>query len=129
VKKGRSLIAHGAMAHIGARILGLIAPLSIPAAIGASVALSIPFSVCLGSAAVAVTVAFCVAFATADADLRILSLGRHKPSDYDGKTALIVGASSGIGAALAVYLAKQGAEVVLSSRGKEQLQVCAHLLL
>jgi NADPH:quinone reductase-like Zn-dependent oxidoreductase len=111
------------MAHIGARILSIVAPLSIPVAIGASAFLSIPFAVSAGTVAAAVGVVFCAALAAADADLRLLSLGKHKGRDFDGKNVVIVGASSGIGAALAVYLAKQGAVVVLSSRGKEQLQV------
>ena len=39
--------------------------------------------------------------------------------EIKGKVALITGASKGIGAAIALALAEQGAKVVISSRKKE----------
>ena len=43
----------------------------------------------------------------------------------DGKTAVITGASKGLGKAMAIALARAGATVALVSRNKEQLQACA----
>ena len=117
------------MGHLGAKVLSLAVPLAVPVALGASALLGVSFSVSLSLAAVGVGAVFCAALATADADLRLLSLGRHTKSDFEGKAVVIVGASTGIGAALAEYLAKQGAVLVLSSRGTEQLQVRVELLL
>ncbi|MBC3875465.1 SDR family NAD(P)-dependent oxidoreductase [Undibacterium flavidum] len=45
--------------------------------------------------------------------------------DWQGKTIWIIGASSGIGAALAQALLRQGAHVILSARRLEQLQLVA----
>ena len=44
---------------------------------------------------------------------------------YNGKIALVTGASSGIGAALAKEFARQGADVVLTARRKERLEALA----
>src|SRR5690625_1098891 len=44
-----------------------------------------------------------------------------KMSQLQGKTAIITGASSGIGAGIAKELAKEGANVVLAARTKEKL--------
>lgn len=41
----------------------------------------------------------------------------------DGKTAIITGASRGIGRAIAIRLAEDGAKVVLSARNQEQLDI------
>lgn len=128
VKGGRRLRPQASMGHLGAKILSVVAPLAVPAAMGASIFMGVPFSVSLITAAACVGAVFCAALATADADLRLLSLGKYKTGAFEGKVAVIVGASSGIGAALAGYLAKQGAVLVLSSRGKEQLQVRDKLL-
>ncbi len=42
-----------------------------------------------------------------------------------GKGALVTGASSGLGAACALALAAEGAEVVINSRHREKLEACA----
>src|SRR4051812_45180075 len=46
--------------------------------------------------------------------------------DLSGKTALVTGASRGIGAATAHLLAKQGAQVIVSSRKLDACEVVAN---
>ena len=123
VNESRSIAAHAVMGHLGAKLLSFAAPLAVPTALAGSVLLGIPISLALSVAAVGVGALFCAALATADADLRLLSRGNHAKTAFEGKVVVIVGASSGIGAALALYLARQRAVLVLSSRGQEQLQV------
>jgi NAD(P)-dependent dehydrogenase (short-subunit alcohol dehydrogenase family) len=48
-----------------------------------------------------------------------------KIKDWNGKTVWLVGASTGIGAALAHALHERGAQVVVSARGREALQAFA----
>ena len=47
------------------------------------------------------------------------------PSDWTGKTVLITGASRGIGKACAVLFAEQGANLILASRSKADLETTA----
>ena len=47
------------------------------------------------------------------------------PSDWAGKTVLVTGASRGIGKACAVLFAEQGANLILASRSKSDLEVTA----
>jgi len=42
--------------------------------------------------------------------------------DFKGKTAVVTGASSGIGRAMAIALAKEGADIVLAARNKTALE-------
>lgn len=63
-----------------------------------------------------------VRLALADADLHLLSLGKHKANAFEGKVIWITGASQGLGAGLAAYFAKHGAKLILSSRDEK---VCA----
>ena len=54
-----------------------------------------------------------------------MTLPRTPSFRLDGRRALVVGASSGIGAAAAVALAEQGAEVWLAARRLHELQALA----
>ena len=47
------------------------------------------------------------------------------PSDWAGKAVLVTGASRGIGQACAVLFAEQGANLILASRSKSDLEVTA----
>ena len=52
----------------------------------------------------------------------------HSLFDLSGKTAVVVGGTSGIGLAMAVGLAEAGADVVASSRRQEQVDEAATLI-
>lgn len=54
-----------------------------------------------------------------------MTLPRTPSFRLDGRRALVAGASSGIGAAAAVALAEQGAEVWLAARRRDQLEALA----
>ena len=60
--------------------------------------------------------------------LSLLGIKRLTPVSLVGKTVWIIGASSGLGAALAVQLAHDGAIVALSARRKPQLDQVAQAL-
>ncbi len=49
----------------------------------------------------------------------------HSLFDLSGKSAVVVGGTSGIGLAMAVGLAEAGADVVASSRRQEQVDEAA----
>eukprot|EP01039_Chlorochromonas_danica_P008449 gene8449-9315_t len=64
-------------------------------------------------------------FFRSDSDLTLFFTPSPPAQAYAGEVVWIVGASSGIGAALALELARFGAHVVLSARRAEQLQALA----
>jgi len=55
-------------------------------------------------------------------------MGNYNPFTLEGKTILVTGASSGIGAAIAVECSKMGALVVVTGRDAERLQATFSLL-
>jgi hypothetical protein len=66
---------------------------------------------------------FLFTLAVADADLALLGCGNVPLDKYMGKTVLIVGASRGLGAALAEHLARAGALLILAARNEHDLLV------
>ncbi|GFR45808.1 hypothetical protein Agub_g7264 [Astrephomene gubernaculifera] len=83
----------------------------------------------MGNAALAVvaaTISYAcyklVRLAFADADLYLLSLGKHRANAYRDKVIWITGASQGLGAVLAKYFAGFGARIILSSRDAAKLE-------
>lgn len=50
------------------------------------------------------------------------------PSSLAGKTAAVIGASRGIGFAIAVRFAREGANVVMAARTTARLQIARHAL-
>ncbi|EFN55180.1 hypothetical protein CHLNCDRAFT_134329 [Chlorella variabilis] len=61
-------------------------------------------------------------FIRADADLTLLSKRAPPPGAWRGKVVWVVGASQGLGEALARHWAAAGAKLILSSRSLEKLQ-------
>lgn len=47
---------------------------------------------------------------------------------FEGKTAIVTGAGYGIGEAIAMALAREGARVVLAARSREKIQAVAHAI-
>jgi hypothetical protein len=84
-------------------------------------------TVCLIVFVAVLLLAALVSFATADANLGLLRKGHASSDAFMDKTVLIVGASRGLGAALAQHLAKQGAILILASRNEGDLQVREHV--
>jgi 3-oxoacyl-ACP reductase-like protein len=115
--------------ELGARALRLAAAAAAPIVAATSLLLGVPPSLAVVAAAGTLLLAFVAVLANADADLRLLGLGKIKRDAFKGKVAVIVGASSGLGAALAEYLAEQGAILVLSARGADRLQVTFYLFM
>ncbi len=58
-------------------------------------------------------------------EVRSASEGWEEPPRLDGKTVLVTGASSGIGRAVAVGLARRGAHVILTARDVDRLGLSA----
>jgi NADPH:quinone reductase-like Zn-dependent oxidoreductase len=73
--------------------------------------------------AVGLLVSAIVSIAAIDANLGLLRKGHASSDTFMDKTVLIVGASRGVGAALAQHLANQGAILILASRNEADLQV------
>ena len=67
-----------------------------------------------------------VAFAMLDANPSLWIYDKLAPSNafYENKNIWITGASSGIGAELAVQLSEAGANVVISARREKEVSVC-----
>lgn len=79
----------------------------------------------IAATALLLALGWLVCLATADANLGLLGKGPPKKDAFLGKVVLVVGASQGLGAALARQLAQQGARLILSSRSVAALQVSA----
>jgi len=76
----------------------------------------------IGKFIVIVAVVILAAFFASDADLPLVLLPNPPVKSSAGQVVWIVGASSGIGASLALDYAKDGAKVVISSRRVSQLE-------
>lgn len=75
-----------------------------------------------GLAAAGLLIFNLVRFARAYADLTLLSKRRVPADAFQGKVVWIVGASQGLGEALAVHFAAAGARLILSSRSLDKLE-------
>lgn len=112
---------------VGAAIVATQTPLAAALANPAMLAMASSMgwvSVVLSTAAVIGTSGLIAlySFATADADLSLLLRGKHKPGVFKGKVVWVTGASQGLGATVARYLAAQGAKVIVSARSEDKLQ-------
>eukprot|EP00892_Ulva_mutabilis_P004882 jgi/Ulvmu1/2766/UM014_0224.1 len=96
---------------------------ALPIMITVSLLAGLPMKFSIVTALTAMFLACAVALCLADADIHLLMRGKHPKDAFTGRTCVIVGASRGFGAALAKYLAKSGATLVLCARGTAQLQV------
>lgn len=96
---------------------------ALPAVFALTIATEISLGAAIGVALAVVTISSAVALAMGDANMSLLMRGNHATDAYKGKICVVVGGSRGFGEALAVYLARAGASVVLCARGTAQLQV------
>ncbi|KAL6771473.1 hypothetical protein ACKKBG_A26525 [Auxenochlorella protothecoides x Auxenochlorella symbiontica] len=85
------------------------------------VALQSPLLV-LGGVALTYAVYTLIRFARADASLGLLSAAPTPPRAFAGKVVWIVGSSQGLGEAMALCMAAQGAKLILSSRSQRKLE-------
>jgi short-subunit dehydrogenase len=79
----------------------------------------------IGNALVALLSIILGLFLTSDCDLYLRFCSYDKNHAYRGKVVWIIGASSGIGASLAVDIARAGGQLILSARREDLLKIVA----
>lgn len=85
-------------------------------------AAAVPWPALAATVAVLAALRLALRFARADADLTLLSKRPPPPGALRGSVVWIVGASQGLGEALALQFASLGARLVLSSRSLDKLE-------